>query len=291
MPAVVMTFLTRVARDAARRATPAPRSSSAIRTRRPPRRRSFARRLFGIAEETGARVARRRSADGRAPARPRPGSTATTRRSPRSGGRCRPAGGARTPRSSRSSRCGSCPTYPGDERLDFGLLRAVLRERAGARADDARGDLRGGRVSFSVVIPTYRRPETLFPVLDALGGQERAARVRGRRRRRRLGRRDARRGSRRTVRPIRSASSRRRTRARPPRATAACARRAASVILFLGDDTVPEPGLLAVHARAHARAAARIRSRSSATRPGRATCRSRRFSTTSTSTDCSSATG
>ena len=148
------------------------------------------------------------------------------------------------------------PTYPGDERLDLGLLRAVLRERARAGADDARRDLRGRRLSFSVVIPTYRRPETLFPVLDALGRQERAARVRGGRRRRRLGRRDA--GPARGVPAgvIPSASSRRPTRAPPRPATAACARRRAVSSSFSA--TTRCPSRPARGARADARRAAAL---------------------------------
>ncbi len=51
------------------------------------------------------------------------------------------------------------------------ILRSLSGRRAGAGEDDARADLRGRRVSISVVIPTYRRPETLFSVLDALGAQ------------------------------------------------------------------------------------------------------------------------
>ena len=62
------------------------------------------------------------------------------------------------------------------------------------------------------------------------------------------------------------------------------------IVLFLGDDTVPEPPLLAVHGKAHAepRAASgrRARLHDLAARP--AACR--RSSTRSTSTACSSAT-
>jgi glycosyltransferase involved in cell wall biosynthesis len=104
---------------------------------------------------------------------------------------------------------------------------------------------------FSVVIPTYRRPETLFPVLDALGRQtdppefevvvvddgsgddtaERLAAYRPPYRFRFFSQKNGGPASARN-RGVREARGR--------------------IVLFLGDDTVPEPALLAVHGRAHA---------------------------------------
>ena len=111
MPAVLMAFVNRVAQMLAARnpgaaelkrdpyaATPAP---------------SLARTLFGVSEEFAARVSVDDPLTHRPPARAAPGSTATTRAWPRSGGSCRPGGAARMPRSSRSSRCASCRRIPG----------------------------------------------------------------------------------------------------------------------------------------------------------------------------------
>ena len=105
-------------------------------------------------------------------------------------------------------------------------------------------------MNFSVVIPTFRRPETLFPVLDALAaqaepppfevvvvddgsGDETPARL----------------AAFRPPYPFRFFSQ--------PNGGPASARNrgvreaTGDVVLFLGDDTVPEPPLLAVHSRAH----------------------------------------
>ena len=104
---------------------------------------------------------------------------------------------------------------------------------------------------FSVVIPTYRRPETLFPVLDALArqadapefevvvvddgsGDDTPSRLAGYR----------------PPYPFRHFSQ--------PNGGPASARNRGvreargRIVLFLGDDTVPEPRLLSVHGRAHA---------------------------------------
>jgi glycosyltransferase involved in cell wall biosynthesis len=104
---------------------------------------------------------------------------------------------------------------------------------------------------FSVVIPTFRRPETLFPVLDALGrqadppefevvvvddgsGDDTPARL----------------AAYRPAYPFRFFSQ--------PNGGPASARNRGvreargKIVLFLGDDTVPEPPLLSVHGRAHA---------------------------------------
>jgi GT2 family glycosyltransferase len=105
-------------------------------------------------------------------------------------------------------------------------------------------------LAFSVVIPTYQRPQTLFRVLDALGAQAGAPAF--------------------EVIVVDDGSgddTPARLAAYTPRypfrhlaqenAGPAAARNrgvreaAAKLILFLGDDTVPEPNLLAVHARAH----------------------------------------
>jgi len=105
-------------------------------------------------------------------------------------------------------------------------------------------------MTFSVVIPTFRRPETLFPVLDGLAAQvgppefevvvvddgsgddtpQRLAAYR-------------------PSYPFRFFSQ---SNSGPATARNRGVREARNrVVLFLGDDTVPEPGLLAVHARAH----------------------------------------
>ena len=106
-------------------------------------------------------------------------------------------------------------------------------------------------MSFSVVIPTYRRPETLFPVLDALArqsgppefevvvvddgsGDDTPLRL----------------SAYRPPYPFRYFSQ---ENAGPASARNRGVREARGrIILFLGDDTVPEPALLSVHGRAHA---------------------------------------
>ncbi|HVE66450.1 MAG TPA: glycosyltransferase [Thermoanaerobaculia bacterium] len=109
-------------------------------------------------------------------------------------------------------------------------------------------------VPFSVVVPTYRRPDTLFRVLDGLGRQRSAPTF--------------------EVVVIDDGSddgtAERLSAYRPPypfrffsqpNAGPAAARNRGieeargRYLLFLGDDTVPEPDLLAVHARAHREAA------------------------------------
>ena len=105
-------------------------------------------------------------------------------------------------------------------------------------------------VSFSVVIPTFRRPETLFPVLDALGrqvtppefevvvvddgsGDDTPARL----------------SAYRPAYPFRFFSQ---ENGGPASARNRGVREARGrIVLFLGDDTVPEPPLLAVHGKAH----------------------------------------
>ncbi|HTO76599.1 MAG TPA: glycosyltransferase [Thermoanaerobaculia bacterium] len=103
---------------------------------------------------------------------------------------------------------------------------------------------------FSVVIPTYQRPETLFRVLDALAAQAGAPAfevvvVDD-------GSRDdtpARLAAYAPRYPFRHLAQ---ENAGPAAARNLGVREAAGqLILFLGDDTVPEPNLLAVHARAH----------------------------------------
>jgi len=104
---------------------------------------------------------------------------------------------------------------------------------------------------FSVVVPTYRRPDTLFRVLDGLGAQtsppdfevvvvddgsgdgtaERLLAYRA-------------------PYPLRCFSQENSGPARARNRGVEEAR--APIVLFLGDDTVPEPQLLAVHGRAHA---------------------------------------
>jgi glycosyltransferase involved in cell wall biosynthesis len=106
-------------------------------------------------------------------------------------------------------------------------------------------------VSFSVVIPTFRRAETLFPVLDALAaqleppefevvvvddgsGDDTLPRLR----------------SYRPPYPFRFFSQ---ENAGPATARNRGVREArGAVVVFLGDDTVPEPPLLSIHARTHA---------------------------------------
>ena len=108
-------------------------------------------------------------------------------------------------------------------------------------------------MKFSVVIPTYRRPDTLFFVLDALGAQKGAP--------------DfeafvvddgsgddtpARLAAYRPSYPFRFVSQQN---AGPAAARNRGVREArGQTILFLGDDTVPEAELLAVHAEAHGQA-------------------------------------
>jgi glycosyltransferase involved in cell wall biosynthesis len=107
---------------------------------------------------------------------------------------------------------------------------------------------------FSVVIPTHRRPDTLFRVLHALGDQTAPPdfevvvvddgsgdgtyeRLRGHR----------------ASYPLRAFSQ---ENAGPAGArNRGIAEARGDVVLFLGDDTVPEPQLLSVHAAAHNRAA------------------------------------
>jgi glycosyltransferase involved in cell wall biosynthesis len=105
-------------------------------------------------------------------------------------------------------------------------------------------------VSFSVVIPTFRRAETLFPVLDALAvqtdppefevvvvddgsGDETPSRL----------------SAYRPPYPFRFFSQ---ENAGPASARNRGVREArGATVLFLGDDTVPEPPLLSIHARTH----------------------------------------
>ena len=106
-------------------------------------------------------------------------------------------------------------------------------------------------MTFSVVIPTFRRPETLFPVLDALGrqadppefevvvvddgsGDDTPARL----------------AAYSPAYPFRFFSQ---SNGGPASARNRGVREARGrIVLFLGDDTVPEPPLLAVHGKAHA---------------------------------------
>jgi glycosyltransferase involved in cell wall biosynthesis len=106
-------------------------------------------------------------------------------------------------------------------------------------------------VSFSVVIPTYQRPETLFPVLDALGRQADPPPFEvivvddgsGDDTPRRL-------AAYRPAYPFRFFAQ---ENGGPATARNRGVREARErFVLFLGDDTVPEPALLAVHGGAHA---------------------------------------
>jgi len=106
-------------------------------------------------------------------------------------------------------------------------------------------------VTFSVVIPTYRRPDTLFAVLEALAGQKTPPDFEvvvvddgsGDDTPMRL-------GAFRAPYPFRFLTQ---TNAGPAAARNRGVREAqGTTILFLGDDTVPEAELLAVHASAHA---------------------------------------
>ena len=105
-------------------------------------------------------------------------------------------------------------------------------------------------VSFSVVIPTFRRPETLFPVLDALGRQAAPPEFEvvvvddgsGDDTPERL-------SAYRPAYPFRFFSQ---ENGGPASARNRGVREARGrIVLFLGDDTVPEPPLLAVHGKAH----------------------------------------
>jgi len=105
-------------------------------------------------------------------------------------------------------------------------------------------------VSFSVVIPTFRRPETLFPVLDALGRQATPPEFEvvvvddgsGDDTPERL-------SAYRPAYPFRFFSQ---ENGGPASARNRGVREARGrIVLFLGDDTVPEPPLLAVHGKAH----------------------------------------
>lgn len=104
---------------------------------------------------------------------------------------------------------------------------------------------------FSVVIPTYQRPDTLFLVLDALGSQREAPSfevvvVDD-------GSRDATAQRLAAYRPDYAFRWIRQDNSGPAGARNRGIRAAGGgLVLFLGDDTVPEPELLSVHARAHA---------------------------------------
>ena len=105
--------------------------------------------------------------------------------------------------------------------------------------------------TFSVVIPTYRRPDTLFRVLDALGEQQSPPDFEvvvvddgsgdGTEERLRAYRAPY---------PLRGFSQENSGPARARNRGVEEAR--GRIVLFLGDDTVPEAQLLAVHGRAHA---------------------------------------
>ena len=105
--------------------------------------------------------------------------------------------------------------------------------------------------AFSIVIPTFERPDTLFQVLDAVGRQESPPEfevvvVDD-------GSRDGTPGLLAAYRPGYALRHFRQNNSGPAAARNRGVREARGErILFLGDDTVPEPGLLAVHARAHA---------------------------------------
>jgi glycosyltransferase involved in cell wall biosynthesis len=108
-------------------------------------------------------------------------------------------------------------------------------------------------VSFSVVIPTFRRTGTLFPVLEALGRQQDAPEFEvvvvddgsGDDTVERL-------AAFRPAYPFRFVSQ---SNAGPASARNRGVREArGAIVAFLGDDTVPERAFLRVHARAHAEA-------------------------------------
>ena len=104
---------------------------------------------------------------------------------------------------------------------------------------------------FSVVIPTFERPDTLCRVLDALGLQRQPQPfevivVDD-------GSRDATAELLAAYQPVYPLRVRHQENAGPAAARNRGVRESSGDwILFLGDDTVPEPELLAVHARAHA---------------------------------------
>lgn len=105
--------------------------------------------------------------------------------------------------------------------------------------------------SFSVVIPTHRRPDTLFRVLEALGGQDgppefEVVVVDD-------GSGDSTPDRLRAFRPSYPLRSLFQDNSGPAHArNRGVAESRGDVVVFLGDDTVPEPAFLAVHARAHA---------------------------------------
>ena len=148
------------------------------------------------------------------------------------------------------------PTYPGDGQFDSEFFGEFLADAPGTRA--RRRSPRSSRRARDARLlrrhpdlPAARRPS--FRVLDALAAQAGAAGVRGRRGGRRIPRRDARAARGATRRGIPFASSRAGKRGARGGAQPRRSREApGTLILFLGDDTVPEPNLLAVHARAHA---------------------------------------
>ena len=154
-----------------RRATPAPRSSSAIRTPAPaaPLARSAA--LRASPRTSRPRVSRRRSADDRPPARPALDPPPPRARWPRSGAAVQAAAAPLGRRDLREVSAAARADVPGRRavrRRDF--FAPFLAERARRSSRTTLDEIfEARRVSFSVVIPTYRRPETLFPVLDALG--------------------------------------------------------------------------------------------------------------------------
>lgn len=104
--------------------------------------------------------------------------------------------------------------------------------------------------AFSIVIPTYRRPDTLFQVLDGLARQREAPDFEvivvddgsGDSTRERL-------AAYRAPYPLRAISQENSGPARARNRGVLAATR--EIVLFLGDDTVPEPSLVAIHARAH----------------------------------------
>lgn len=104
--------------------------------------------------------------------------------------------------------------------------------------------------AFSIVIPTFERPDTLFRVLDALGRQESAPEfevvvVDD-------GSRDQTPDRLREYRPSYPFRTFRQRNAGPASARNRGVEEArGDLVLFLGDDTVPEPALVSVHARAH----------------------------------------